>query len=706
MTMATTRTNILPRLRSGGLALGTLVGVGLGLLAALPSPARAQTVTAYTGQTCAGTRAARNLGCTSNDFTTTATFTQPPPGRASCIAGETLAIDVVTNVVSNSPTRYDGAVFLGERGNDPSLQDAAQTCSLGVFPGSPAPFLDLDGDQVGDFQGTSTASLTIQGAIAYCQPVTGTNVLGLPYTLVFDNNSSPGATPANVTAGSPSKCVNTLAAQVTGVIVQGWIRLTVQTTPAADPQAFPFTTSGTAAASPSSFSLAAGQTQTVQIPLSPTGGTQTLQLDEALVPGWVSTAAISCTSPTGGAAPYVTVSGATRRISAVLDATNYGAVCTITNTKLARVTVVEQSAGGTGPFAFASGTNGLPATFTLDTGTANPAGAGPWAVTANGVSLAVTQAVPSGWTLAGASCTDGVASFGTLAGATLTVAAADVTAGRDIACTFQSTRKATLTKAFGPAAVGTSAPSTLTFIVANRPGSPAQTGLGFTDTFPAGLVVASPLAVSTTCGGTLYRGGTATPLAPGDTAVTFSGGALAAGTPTCAVAVAVSSPAVGSYVNGPAQIGGVAGGLESGVTDQSLTVYPLPNLLLVKSADTATARPGDVVTYTLLVQNGGPGVATGVALSNPLSPHLAWGVDAYGPGISFQLTDGPPASGLALGTPAYSADGGATWTLVPVSGGGGAPAGFDARVTSWRLPLVGTMPAGGQLTVTFKAAVK
>jgi len=56
----------------------------------------------------------------------------------------------------------------------------------------------------------------------------------------------------------------------------------------------------------------------------------------------------------------------------VLDATNYGAVCTITNTKLARVTVAEQTAGGTGPFGFASGTNGLPATFTLDTGIANP----------------------------------------------------------------------------------------------------------------------------------------------------------------------------------------------------------------------------------------------------------------------------------------------------------------------------------------------
>jgi uncharacterized repeat protein (TIGR01451 family) len=694
--MTTTRTRL----------LGTLLGVALALSAALPPPARGQSVTAYTGQSCAGTRAGRNLSCVSHDFTTTATFSQPPPGLASCTAGSVLTLDVVSSIISNAPTRYDGALFMGERGNDPSLDDATQTCSLGVFPGSPAPFLNLDGDQVGDFQGNSTASLTIQSVVAYCLPAAGTNVLGLPYTLVFDNRSDPGATPDNVTASTNAKCVSNTAAQVTGVIVQGWIRLTVQTTPPGDPQAFPFTTSGTAAASPASFSLAAGQTQLVEIPLSPTGGTETLQIDETLVPGWVSAAAITCTDPNGGAAPYVTVDGANRRITAVLDTANFGAICTLTNSKLARVTVVEQSAGGTGSFDFTSGTNGLPASFTLDTAVTNPATAGPYVVTANGEPVTVAQTVPAGWTLAGASCTDGASAVGSLAGSTLSIAGAEVTPGREITCTFANTRKATLTKAFSPVAVGTGYPSTLTFTVANRPGEPAQTDLGFTDTLPAGLSVASPLATASTCGGTLYRGGTAIPLAAGDGALTFAGGSLSAGTAACTVTVAVSSPAVGSYVNGPAQVTDVTGGLESGVTDQTLTVYPLPNLLLVKSADAPTVRPGDVVTWTLVVQNSGPGEATAVLLSDPISRHLAFGVDAYGPGAPFQFTDGAPASGLVPGTPEYSDDGGATWTFVPVSGGGGAPAGFDGRVTNWRLPMIGTMPAGGQFTLGFKAVVK
>jgi uncharacterized repeat protein (TIGR01451 family) len=695
--MATTRTN----------QIGMILGVALGLLAAAPPPALAQNVvSAYTGQSCAGTRAGRNFACNSNDFTMFTTFAQPPPGRASCLAGSVVSLDVIALIDSNSVLRYDGAVFLGERGNDPGLDDASQTCSLGVFPTSPLWFVNFDDDGVGDFLSTGQELLTIQGVTAYCAPASGTNVLGLPYTLVFDNNGNTDATPADVTAANNARCVSSTSARVTGVVVQGWVQLTVQTTPPGDPQAFAFTAGGTATASPPSFSLPAGGTQTVQIPLSPTGGTQTLQIDEALVPGWVSTAAISCTSPTGGAAPYVTVDGANRRITAVLDATNYGAICTLTNTKLARVTVVEQSAGGTGAFDFASGTNGLPATFTLDTGVANPASAGPYVVTANGAPVTITQTVPAGFTLASASCTDGVSTFGTLAGSTLTVAGADVIGGREIICTFSNTRKATLTKAFAPSAVGAGAPSTLTFTVTNRPGAPAQTGLGFTDTFPAGLVVASPLSASSTCGGALYRGGTATPLAAGDTALTFSGGSLAAGTAACTVTVAVSASAVGTYTNGPAQMSGITGGLESGVTDQTLTVYALPSLLLVKSADAATVRPGDVVTYTLVVQNSGPGDATAVVLSDPISRYLAWGVDAYGPGVAFQFTDGSPASGLTPGTPAYSADGGTTWTFVPASGGGGAPAGFDARVTNWRLPMTGTMPAGGQFTLTFQAVVR
>lgn len=688
-------------------ALRLILRLGLlASLAAFAAPAVAQvSTTAYTGQSCAGTRAGATLNCTSNDFTTSASFTQPPPGVPSCTAGSTISLDVILNVASHAPNRYDGALFTGEQGNDPSVYDPTRTCSIGVFPTAPPPFADFDGDSCGDYVSNATTDLVIRNITVACTAAPGTNVLGVPYVLVFDNQASPGCTAATVTASSKAKCIASVAAQVTGVTVQGYLKITEQTTPGGQAQPFAFTASGTAPATPASFALSAGGSQTVLVPLSPTGGTQTLQIDQASVPGWVSGATIICTSPSGGAAPYVTVDGANRRITAALTATNFGASCTIVNEKLATVTLVEQSAGATGPFTFTGGTNGLPASVTLDTGAVNPASSSPYPVAANGVAAAIGETVPAGWTLTGASCTDGTTTFGSLAGSTLTIPAGNVSPGNGISCTFVTTRNPTLTKAFGPAAVPVGTPSTLTFTVTNATGSPAQGAFAFTDTFPAGLVVASPLAAGTSCGGVLYRGGTTTPLAAGDTALAFTGGALAAGTPSCTVSVAVTSAAVGTYTNGAAQASGLTG-LLSGITDQTLTTYALPSLLFVKSASAPSVRPGDVVTYTLVVQNTGAGVATAVVLTDPISPLMYWAVDAYGPGVPFQFTDGIPASGVTPGVPVYSADGGATWTLVPSSGGGGAPSGFDGRVTAWKLPVVGSMAPGGQFTLTFKAAVR
>ena len=689
------------------------IAAAIGLAAALALPAHAQTatVTALTGQSCAGTRSGKNLGCTAHDFTTTATFTQPSATElASCLAGSTLSLNVVSTIISGSPTRYNGGVFFGEAGNDPSANNATATCSLAVFPLTPLPFQSLDSNSCGDFASSGTATLQVNAVSMKCLPAPGTNVLNLPYTLVFDNSAGNAAScnSAIITAATNSKCVSNSAAQVTkvdgtGVVVQGYIQITKQTVPAADPQSFAFT--ATAAASPASFSLAAGQSQTVQIPLSATGGNQTLQIDETALTGWVPTASIACTTPSGGsAAAYVTVDNANRRITATLNATNYGALCTITNTKNATVQLTANSLGGTGAFSFSGGTNGLPASLTLDTSTANPVSSAAYVVTANGAATSITQAIPAGWTLS-ASCTDGSSSFGTLAGGTLTIAAGNVIAGRSIVCTFTQTRDATLTKAFSPVSVPAGSASTLSFTLSNSTGNPAQAALGFTDTFPSNLTVASPLAVTNTCGGSLYRGGTTTALAAGDPSIALSGGALASGVASCTVSVAVVSSVVGSYTNGAAQITGVTGGLQSGVTSQVLTVYLLPQIALAHTVDSPTKQPGAIVVYGVQATNTGSGPASSVVLSERVGRYTSFSLNAFGAGVPFQLTDGVPSSGLSLGTPAYSSDGGATYTYTPVSGGGGAPAGYDANVTHWRIPMTGTMPAGGTCSLSFKAIV-
>ena len=64
-------------------------------------------------------------------------------------------------------------------------------------------------------------------------------------------------------------------------------------------------------------------------------------------------------------------------------------------------------------------------------------------------------------------------------------------------------------------------------------------------------------------------------------------------------------------------------------------------------------------------------------------------------------------TGLILGTPVYSNNNGTTWVYTPVSGGGGAPAGYDGNVTNWQIPMTGTMNANGaNFTINYKVRVK
>jgi hypothetical protein len=74
----------------------------------------------------------------------------------------------------------------------------------------------------------------------------------------------------------------------------------------------------------------------------------------------------------------------------------------------------------------------------------------------------------------------------------------------------------------------------------------------------------------------------------------------------------------------------------------------------------------------------------------------------------FTFTDGAPlSSGLTLGTPDFSNTNGTIWGYSPVTGGGGAPAGYDGTVTNWKIPMNGTMNANGaNFTLTYKVWVK
>jgi uncharacterized repeat protein (TIGR01451 family) len=160
--------------------------------------------------------------------------------------------------------------------------------------------------------------------------------------------------------------------------------------------------------------------------------------------------------------------------------------------------------------------------------------------------------------------------------------------------------------------------------------------------------------------------------------------------------------AVGSVLTATATLAGNTSEFSGNVT----VVMPAV-VSILKSANRLSAAPGDVITYSALVTNTGVGTATVVVISDTLSPYAWWGVNSYGAGIAFQFTNGSPTSGLTLGTPVYSNDGGTTWVYTPVSGGGGAPAGYDGNVTNFSIPMTGTMNASGaNFTINYQVRVK
>ena len=100
----------------------------------------------------------------------------------------------------------------------------------------------------------------------------------------------------------------------------------------------------------------------------------------------------------------------------------------------------------------------------------------------------------------------------------------------------------TVAKAFTPPSTTTGSNSTLTITLDNANAGPATLSADLVDTFPAGLVVATPADAATTCTGTA----TAT---DGGSTVTLASGAQIPASGSCTVTVSVTAAADGTYTN-------------------------------------------------------------------------------------------------------------------------------------------------------------
>ncbi|CAA0108082.1 Uncharacterised protein [BD1-7 clade bacterium] len=167
----------------------------------------------------------------------------------------------------------------------------------------------------------------------------------------------------------------------------------------------------------------------------------------------------------------------------------------------------------------------------------------------------------------------------------------------------------TFSMAFSPETTNPTVPSTLTYTIDNTAGSALAGNLGFTNTLPAGVVIATPANVSTTCGGTTT--------AIEDTAtISLTGAQLDVGN-TCTLSVNVTSDSNGTYVNTSGDLTSSEG--NSGNATASLTVeQALPSFSMAFFPSTISANGTSTLTYTIDNAAAGAGPAGNLGFTNML----------------------------------------------------------------------------------------
>ena len=195
-------------------------------------------------------------------------------------------------------------------------------------------------------------------------------------------------------------------------------------------------------------------------------------------------------------------------------------------------------------------------------------------------------------------------------------------------------------KMFDRDTVGQGGISTLTFRIDNRANLIDVGGLTFTDDFPDGMVVAVPVNVSTTCGGTQTAVG-------GGRTVSLSGGAVVA-EQTCMLSVDVRALRAGTLVN-------ESGDLTSDVPDDApgasatLAVDPAEAPDFARVFAPATIEQGGETEIVFTVDNGANVIAmTEMAFDDSLPSGVSV-ADTPGAGNSCGGTFSPVAGATRLG---------------------------------------------------------
>jgi hypothetical protein len=153
-----------------------------------------------------------------------------------------------------------------------------------------------------------------------------------------------------------------------------------------------------------------------------------------------------------------------------------------------------------------------------------------------------------------------------------------------------------ISKSFGAATIPVNGTTSLVFAITNLNSSLPLTGVGFTDTLPAGLVVATPSGLSGAC-----LGGTITAVA-GTTSISLTG-AIIVPSGACVFSVNVTGTSGGVHNNATSAVTSTQGGAGNSAT-ASITVVAPP--VISKSFGAASILLNGFTSLTFSISNPNP----------------------------------------------------------------------------------------------------
>lgn len=213
--------------------------------------------------------------------------------------------------------------------------------------------------------------------------------------------------------------------------------------------------------------------------------------------------------------------------------------------------------------------------------------------------------------------------------------------------------------------------ATYNISVTNNGPQSATGPITISDTLPSGLSYVSGSGTGWSCS------------AAGTVVTCTDAGPVASGTTMSAITltVSVASGAVPNVTN-TATVSSTTFD-HSAANNSSSVTKSVMNLVLSKAVSpTGTQLPGTDLTYTVTFTNSGGAAASSFVISDPIPANTDFKVGS--------VTNSLGTTGLTV-VVAYSNNGGSTFAYTPVSGSGGAPAGYDRNVTNVRWTFTGNL---------------